>query len=1318
MYSQFKEFVNTKKTEELKNLIEKADTAELSSIILPRVANSDAPTILDQLLSHFSTSEASQSKHRKLVEAILKTLRTAKVSTSHVNALLSRIIQDFPKYSKLQLSKIVEYSLNSLRLNDDEFFCWREILPITLQILEDEKYINYKGNEVTGSEYKSLIIQSICNQPWDLGTLTSLAKMFGEMRMDKNDHGLVIRALCDKMSDVDHKEMPPFVHQVLRLSDNMDGRLVIGTLQKYFERLYAGVDEESPDTVESIGQVSLREIQDTESTVLYHIRQSALLNHSSLKDFVKNLKNVTNAPEFILEPFPMSVLLMISDIYNDQIFEIVKQALVRKIQDDERRKNSFWVKDVLPDSSVVMDIMSQIIENSNKDRHLVLKGLLDLAFVLMDTGKAKDGEENLLHDVGVKILQKLMKKRHEIVPIVLQNLTDKIVAGGIAISHYIECLAYMCRRATFMVNQSQIPVSNLLEQLLAIPGEAAIQVLYATVPLIRTSSAIRDSLVLILRKALYRKGVETRKMAVTGFLQFLSNLKIAPFSLSQSSSSMTNGSNSSIFTQATMERGSQGKNSRSHSAFCQEILIILTKCFSHEAEVRQHLYKGLHEAVAANSELAEAAIDLLLTHFIDFYESDDAIKPPMKLEDCSSIAGPEALLQEPMGHLIFSLQQIYCKVANKNLESLDRLSNVLESLCKRMIPSALDDLQVDDRPDLLDNIPKSQQRVNSIKLSVTCLEALIAYRFGSWSSDNETVAQNVYNLFKSYNEILEFCKSVNKPAKQKKDKGKKDKDHDTTIKRGPKGGIKLPPTILNIEIIYKMLSLLHDPNVPWATREQANHLKKRPDFHNYCLHTCIQIFQSAKALRNVERLKHRDTHEKDYLKIGELLYKNIVCDLDRVREFDEETAVLGLEAFKEYCDVMCTLFNADLSKFLGEMCAPSPSEGLSAQFNTLVCSLQVLIDSYYEEDNEGVTNKIPLILVETVALLLNKVGVSAGSFGSTFQWLKKMSKAENVDTQIALIILQLITIIEDREVDYGKILDEMCVDLCKKLGNIDDNDITVKESYSILTEASMTQAHSIFNNSLKNKLTNASWVLGRLKAEQVVASSPGIGDENFREKLKEKEKSLCRQLSYVIQTLHTLANANVDPGPNTDLTFKNLHQLYGVLNNLTKYFSSKSTQQNPAFEAVKFIQVVQLAGKPLKASFYNLVTHTEEKQNSGRKADAHAQKNKVLKETKFIPKVVYEIEQFNKEILALGKKTRVPLESYIKHSITRDFRIKHPQLVEGLERLDPSQMITMTQNTTRHNETQDHLDLPDDDSSVPEENYAPPPKKPKREVSP
>jgi len=50
------------------------------------------------------------------------------------------------------------------------------------------------------------------------------------------------------------------------------------------------------------------------------------------------------------------------------------------------------------------------------------------------------------------------------------------------------------------------------------------------------------------------------------------------------------------------------------------------------------------------------------------------------------------------------------------------------------------------------------------------------------------------------------------------------------------------------------------------------------------------------------------------------------------------------------------------------------------------------------------------------------------------------------------------------------------------------------------------------------------------------------------------------------------------------------------------------------------------------------------------------QRNKILKETKIIPRVVYEIEQFHKEILSLDKKTGVSItfkEKFMYYSYNR-----------------------------------------------------------------
>jgi hypothetical protein len=66
----------------------------------------------------------------------------------------------------------------------------------------------------------------------------------------------------------------------------------------------------------------------------------------------------------------------------------------------------------------------------------VLKGLVDLAFVLMAVeNKSKTGLHPLWQ-IGIKTLQKIMRNHHETVATVFQTLIDKIMAGGSCISQY------------------------------------------------------------------------------------------------------------------------------------------------------------------------------------------------------------------------------------------------------------------------------------------------------------------------------------------------------------------------------------------------------------------------------------------------------------------------------------------------------------------------------------------------------------------------------------------------------------------------------------------------------------------------------------------------------------------------------------------------------------------------------------------------------------------------------------------------------------------------------------------------------------------
>lgn len=90
--------------------------------------------------------------------------------------------------------------------------------------------------------------------------------------------------------------------------------------------------------------------------------------------------------------------------------------------------------------------------------------------------------------------------------------------------------------------------------------------------------------------------------------------------------------------------------------------------------------------------------------------------------------------------------------------------------------------------------------------------------------------------------------------------------------------------------------------------------------------------------------------------------------------------------------------------------------------------------------------------------------------------------------------------------------------------------------------------------------------------------------------------------------------------------------------------------------------MVKLAGKQLCRTIYNLILFLDENQIpkdgvTQNKRETNVLKSKILKETKLIPKLVFEIEQFSKSVMQLSNKTKVDLTKYTGQGISRDFRI-------------------------------------------------------------
>lgn len=80
--------------------------------------------MLDDILLAFAKLDRHQDKRFKLVIAVFDALRTAKVTSKHVDNIVSRIVVDFPVYDRTHLAKLVDYFLDRIRNNDDDFTRW------------------------------------------------------------------------------------------------------------------------------------------------------------------------------------------------------------------------------------------------------------------------------------------------------------------------------------------------------------------------------------------------------------------------------------------------------------------------------------------------------------------------------------------------------------------------------------------------------------------------------------------------------------------------------------------------------------------------------------------------------------------------------------------------------------------------------------------------------------------------------------------------------------------------------------------------------------------------------------------------------------------------------------------------------------------------------------------------------------------------------------------------------------------------------------------------------------------------------------------
>ncbi|KAF5299517.1 hypothetical protein FQR65_LT01100 [Abscondita terminalis] len=1312
-----------RKQNELKEYVQKLDTKKLISLIILKYSSSNFVYVWDYLMQSFTDSNESHKKRFQVVSNLLHELEKGLISTSLSNSILTRLCVELPKFKPEHLIQICNFCIECIQKGTISEMCWKDVLPEALNVIIKCNHVEYNDEDMTGLEYKTQLINSLCMLMWAPNIITSLASMFIEMPLTKEEHLQVVNKLGKYMEKLTCQELPAFVYQMLKLCRYQNSKSIFLRLQYYFgTRIYSRMDviqqSDSENTnIDAIDDASNQDAVEVESTIIFYIYQSASDESECIKDYLNSLKNLVKSPEFILHPFHFTVLLTISTISTceEKVMEILRACISRSIQEDLKKNDSCWFREMLSSTSKVEHVLRQIIECSGDERYLVVQGLVQLAYVLLSVGPMLGREGDLVcerqWELGKMILLKVIKKKRQIASSILSSLNNYIVTGH-NVAHYIDIIHILSEKKSLIMLENQSCVIELLEFLVQVPGPTASHLFDAILPLTKISPTIRDHLILLLRKALYSRTTATRQMAVSSFLKLIKELKISNLTvLSQSSSSSNSiSSGHSLLTQASLCcSGRAATSAFSNEALCLEVLGILRRCFIQQVEVRSQLYDGLYRAVSVNSELAIPVLGMLWWHFNSIYVSDKEIIPPLQFSKITATKDVEVKLQEPLGKLIYTIGLILTKVQddNDNNSTVIKLKDVMESLCNRMSSCELMHLELDDGTDLLDIVPESKHKLCVLTEALYVYEGLIGYKICSWGLTSERNANQINSLFQGYTRVIDFSKNLSKPKKGDKKK-QANESRDTTLKEsGTKHSFKKPNTILNFETVTKVLSLLHHTEVNWTTQAEANIIKTKREIHQHMLEATIHLVKNLKSLRTEE-----DRYKKlcfNFLtEIAVILYERCIVRLDSFLDFDSMSATLAMECFYLILKVIGHHFKKKLPLLLSTLVDKSKDDDLSNLLQGLVETYQKLFELEELESSSDIEiKKLPLIIVNTLTLLASFIPPSCNSVNiQLLDWLKNyMNKNSTSNKQVVTALITLLFNVQIKYKNTTTLFENVVRRLSALLGTVNDEEETFEE-LMIINEYNAPTVIPLLCSSLKIMLDDLDWIILRLKSEFGMITYPGEDNpERRKEYLKSKERGVCCQLCSIITILGTTCNIKVLPGTLSDTLLKTVAHLYNSLNALTKYFTTRSSKVNLVFQGARFEMVVKLAGKQLSSVVYDYIIFiegvnkqkTQSTQTKKKSVNADLLKNKVLRETRVIPKVVYEIEQFGKSVIQLSNKTQVDLTKFMGQGAARDFRIKGLQEVLAQTRSNDEHDNTTT--TTVDSDTNDE-EQSDGDSPV------------------
>ncbi|KAK2990118.1 hypothetical protein RJ640_014787 [Escallonia rubra] len=1217
--------------------------------------------------------------------------------------LFSHHLENIPIKNLPSITDTIVSGLPNIVDQDDSHLL--DLLPKCLNLICSSNEIE----EPIG--YVNLAIDRVLDCSWSRVLLVKLVSSVRDfVFLDKGRCRRFVAKVFDEMTKVELQDLPSLVYQLLVLaSKGFSKREVIEGIVMFF----------GAKMRVKTGSI----VRQVEGTVLLHVNFAVKQDPSLGQEIVGLVRVDARAFNHFIVAVLLSIARVRR--FSESAMGTLKTALITAYKDYKFAKLCKWLPDDLKDDYLQTAItiekaVLKAVNESNYGREHVVPSIVQFGFVLLESveegrNKELDKSGGLMgsQELGTQILKSLFEvhdmARNEIIEQCKFRVLSVKPEQSIAI---IRLLSYLVQTYPYPMLEHVTHLKELLDYFTLMPGKVATHLVTALLPLIKFSRDLQDYTILVVRKAMFKRDDSVLFAATSTIINLILAEKQSksdgPYSFQESSSQ------ASCSQQAEVPFGIGG-------SLFKELNGLLQRCLYQQALVKEILYHGLVKLILVDPSMAGAVFDFLLPHFLHFYREDADVQ--LEINECVKAESGKVCIKEPLDCLLSCVSWILLLQPHGTKSdhptdswacfgfSLTQENEAGKTVSGESFSSAMLKVRKLIRAENLDGLVGQTQGAASTPLQegknrcgASILSGIIEVVLNVTATELEKATESKRtDLEKELIELVDIHKSLEKYTSTSRQRNGVKRgitqstvsDTPDKVESGNSKFCKERTSFLATSVIYQLLQTaieLYRCDISTSIATSQNHSQlssksssiRSSKFLFFVLNASLRQIKSVPSvgrddplrtliygdinvlgpplLKLVWLLKLGPNSDADQKKGGkhvedrkEHIHLTLLCLKELIRISLQSPDQMGLidnlvsDSVLEYSSI--NVLNADK---VDEYEQASVTDEQSAKNQYLFIKL-IIKPLFYELLAASCFHEVE-VLCDITMMIGNKLyGERRNSLGA---WAISICKSKDIEnSKIAKSAVSLALSLCSPPDDLV-VAENMAKELLKVVGSEMISPLEKSEIYPVISHSTKYVVASSILTLIESVIVDMDWVTMKLKTYSTATQKGIMLDQNEEHAPSfQLEETLYSTAEAVVKVLSSFVVMNLKD-PQAENILRLAARLYKNLGRMSKLrIASKGCKQH--LPSLKYQKLVEITCKQLTAPLYNFVALMQRNQQQSARSKGII--NKIKRENRCVPDLIFQIEDYEKYLILLSKATKVNLLRHAKRSTSRDFKILDPQ---------------------------------------------------------